>query len=72
MGYVPVFILILSTFGMIVKRSMVERINVVKGLGGVVAETFSAIKVVAAFTGELIEIRKMHYWISLTEKVGKK
>lgn len=38
---------------------MSDRLSVVKGLGGVVAETFTAIRVVVAFTGELIEIRKM-------------
>jgi hypothetical protein len=44
----------------------------VKGLGGVVAETFSAIKVVVAFSGELIETNKMEGWIKKTEVVAKK
>lgn len=72
MGYVPVFILILATFGLMVKKSMSSRLNVIKGLGGLVAETFTAMRVVVAFTGELIEIRKMSYWIGETEKVGKR
>ena len=68
----PVFIFILAVFGLMVKKSMTNRMNVVKGLGGVVAETFTAIRVVVSFAGEMIEIRKMHYWISQTEKIGKK
>ncbi len=72
LGYVPVFALILSTLGLIVKKTMVDRLNAVKGLGGVVAETFSAIKVVVAFGGEELEMKKMDGWISKTEKIGKK
>lgn len=72
LGYVPVFAIILSTLGLVVKKSMIERVEAVKGLGGVVAETFSAIKVVVAFGGEELERKKMETWIGRTEKVGKR
>jgi ABC-type multidrug transport system fused ATPase/permease subunit len=72
LGYVPVFVLVLSTLGLIVKKSMIDRLNAVKGLGGVVAETFSAIKVVVAFGGEELERKKMQGWIEKTEKIGKR
>ena len=55
LAYLPVFILLLSTFGLMVRKSMIDRVNAVKGLGGVAAETFSAIKVVVSFGGEEIE-----------------
>lgn len=52
LGYLPVFIIILSTFGLVVKKSMTNRLNAIKGFGGVISETFSAIKVVISFGGE--------------------
>lgn len=72
LGYVPVFIVILSTLGLVVKKAMIDRVNAVKGLGGVAAETFSAIKVIVAFGGESIEQNKMNTWIKETERVGKR
>jgi ATP-binding cassette, subfamily B (MDR/TAP), member 1 len=72
LAYVPVFALILSTLGIVVKKAMIDRVEAVKGLGGVAAETFSAIKVIVAFGGEEIEINKMGKWIQFTEKVSKR
>jgi ABC-type multidrug transport system fused ATPase/permease subunit len=56
----------------VVKKASIDRVEAVKGLGGVAAETFSAIKVIVAFGGEEIEREKMSKWIKLTEKVGKR
>ena len=51
-AYLPVFLIIIGVFGSLVKNATSHKIDTVKGLGGVVAETISAIKVVASFNGE--------------------
>jgi ABC-type multidrug transport system fused ATPase/permease subunit len=51
-SYLPVFFIILGTFGIMVKNVTTDRINAIKELGGVVAETLSAIKVVSSFGRE--------------------
>ena len=51
-AYLPVFFIILGTFGIMVKKVTSDRLDVVKELGGVVSETLYAIKVVVSCGGE--------------------
>ena len=55
-AYLPVFLFILSTFGILVKKSTGQRLESIKVMGGVVSETLYAIKVVASFGREEAEL----------------
>ena len=55
-AYLPIFFLILGTFGIMVKKSTADRLEIIKQMGGAVAETLYAIKVVASFGREKKEI----------------
>ena len=57
-AYLPVFLIILGTFGILVKKSTSERLDAIKVMGGVVSETLYAIKVVASFGRESEELAK--------------
>ena len=70
-GYLPVFLLILGTFGIMVNKITAARFEVIKQMGGVVSETLYAIKVVASFGRENKEIDKFLAWTRKTEQVGK-
>jgi len=72
LGYVPIFAILLSTLGLVVKKQLIQRQDAVKELGGVVSETLQAIKMVIAFGGEDIEKKKMEKCILQTEQIGKK
>ena len=49
LAYLPVLLATITIFGLQVKRMTVEKLNVIKHLGGVTEETLTAIKVVAGF-----------------------
>ena len=51
-AYLPVFFIILGTFGILVKNSTGERLDAIKQMGGVVSEILYAIKVVISFGKE--------------------
>jgi ABC-type multidrug transport system fused ATPase/permease subunit len=51
-AYLPVFFIILGTFGILVKNSTGERLDAIKQMGGVVSEILYAIKVVISFGRE--------------------
>jgi len=70
-AYLPVFFLILGTFGIMVKKITAAKFDIVKQMGGVVSETLYAIKVVTSFGREETEIEKFKKWTDKTEKVGK-
>jgi len=61
-GYLPVFFVILGTFGILVKKITSEKFQIVKQMGGVVSETLYAIKVVTSFGQEEREIEKFKEW----------
>ena len=61
-GYLPVFLIILGTFGIMVARITAARLELIKQMGGVVSETLYAIKVVASFGRENEEINKFLKW----------
>ena len=69
--YLPVFFIILGTFGVMVKRITADRLDVIKQMGGVVSETLYAIKVVASFGREAQELEKFIKYTKKAEKVGK-
>lgn len=71
-AYLPVFFLILGTFGILVKKITQEKFDIIKQMGGVVSETLYAIKVVASFGQETKELNKFKKWTDKTESVGKK
>jgi hypothetical protein len=48
----PVFFIILGTFGIMVKNITTDRLEINKQTGGVVSETIYAIKVVVSFGRE--------------------
>ena len=51
-AYLPFLLTILVVFGMMVKKSTLDRLNVVKELGGSAEATLTAIKVVTSFGRE--------------------
>jgi ATP-binding cassette, subfamily B (MDR/TAP), member 1 len=61
-GYLPVFFVILGTFGVMVARITAARLEVIKQMGGLVSETLYAVKVVASFGREREEINKFLGW----------
>ena len=70
-AYLPVFFIILGTFGILVKRITSERLETVKQVGGVVSEILYAIKIVASFGREEKELDKFKECTRKTEEVGK-
>ena len=72
MSYVPVFLFILVVFGLQVKSSTMNKLNVNKGLGGVAEETLTAIKVVSSFGQEEKEFAKFEEWSNKAHIIGKK
>lgn len=70
-AYLPVFLIILGTFGIMVKKSTGDRMNAIQVMGGVVSETLYAIKVVASFGQEEAELQKFAKYSEESEKCGK-
>ena len=70
-AYLPVFFLILGTFGILVKNITAARLDILKEMGGVVSEILYAIKVVASFNTEEEEVEKFKKWADQTRDVGK-
>lgn len=70
-AYLPVFLFILATFGILVKRSTGDRIESIKEMGGIVSEILYAIKVVASFGQERHEMTKFEEYSDRAEQIGK-
>lgn len=70
--YLPVLIGILAVFGRMVQKSTLDKLNVIKRLGGVAEETLTAMKVVTSFTREERELEKFTENAKATEQVAKK
>jgi ATP-binding cassette subfamily B protein len=70
-AYLPVLLAIIGIFGMMVKRSSLNKLDVVKQMGGVAEETLTAIKVVAGFTREDRESQKFEKFSENTMVVSK-
>ena len=51
-AYLPILLAIIAIFGMQVKKSVGDKLEVVKWLGGIAEETLTAIKVVTSFGRE--------------------
>lgn len=51
-AYLPFLLMILIVFGLAVKKSTMDKLNVIKELGGIAEETLTAIKVVTGFGRE--------------------
>ena len=66
-AYLPFLLGILGVFGMMVKKTMLVRLNVLKHLGGIAEETLTAIKVVAGFGREERELKKFAKWSRRTQ-----
>jgi ATP-binding cassette subfamily B protein len=71
-AYLPVFFIILGTFGIMVKKVTAARLDTIKQMGGVVSETLYAIKVVVSFGREEQELEKFSGWCDRTMEVGKR
>ena len=56
LAYLPVLLIILGVFGSMVRRFTMQKLTVVKQLGGIAEETLTAIKVVAGFGREDLEV----------------
>lgn len=61
-AYLPILLIIIAVFGMQVKKSVGDKLNVVKQLGGIAEETLTAIKVVTSFGREQRELEKFTFW----------
>ena len=71
-AYLPVFFIILGTFGIMVKTSTADRLDTIRQMGGAVSETLYAIKVVASFGREDRELGKFIKWSERTREVGRR
>lgn len=71
-AYLPFLLTILIVFGLMVKKSTMDRLNVVKELGGIAEETLTAIKVVTSFGREEREIEKFTKYSIKTREVSMK
>jgi ABC-type multidrug transport system fused ATPase/permease subunit len=60
------------TFGAVVKKATIEKLGVVKKLGGVVEESLTAIKLIVSFANEDIELEKFDKLADETRKVAHK
>jgi ABC-type multidrug transport system fused ATPase/permease subunit len=69
--YLPVLMTVIGVFGMKVKKSALDRMNVIKHLGGIAEESLTAIKVVASFGREEREQTKFQHWCEESTKVSK-
>lgn len=63
---------ILIVFGLAVKKSTLDKLTVVKQLGGVAEETLTAIKVVTGFGREQRELQKFTEYSVKTREVAMK
>mmetsp|Transcript_3777 Transcript_3777/g.4326 ORF Transcript_3777/g.4326 Transcript_3777/m.4326 type:complete len:241 (+) Transcript_3777:493-1215(+) len=70
--YLPVLLAIISIFGSMVRRFTLQKVDVIKHLGGVAEETLTAIKVVSSFGREDLELRKFASYARRTQRVAKK
>jgi len=48
-AYFPIIIFIITRFGLQVKKAAISKIMVIKKLGGVVEESFGAVKLIMSF-----------------------
>jgi len=71
-AYLPVLLAVVGIFGMMVRKTSLNKLEVVKQLGGIAEETLTAIKVVAGFTREERELAKFQRYSENTMVVGKK
>ena len=71
-AYLPVFFIILGTFGILVKKITEQKLETTKQVGGVVSEILYAIKVVVSFGREEKELEKFKECAKKTEEVGKR
>jgi len=69
--YLPFLLSILGIFGRMVQKTALQKVTVVKNLGGIAEETLTAIKVVASFGREERELDKFVKWSLRTLKVAK-
>ena len=70
--YLPFLLIILAVFGRMVQKTALEKVTVVKYLGGIAEETLTAIKVVTSFGREERELKKFVKWSMRTQNVAKK
>lgn len=71
MCYVPVFLAILIIFGRRVQASTLNKLETIKGLGGIAEEILTAIKVVISFGREDKEVDKFYQWSLKAQQVSK-
>ena len=69
-AYLPILLAIIAIFGMQVKKSVGDKLDVVKQLGGIAEESLTAIKVVTSFGREQRELEKFTYWSQKTREVA--
>ena len=72
LAYLPVLLTIIGVFGSMVRRFTMQKLAVIKHLGGIAEETLTAIKVVSGFGREDRELRKFAKWSRRTQRVAKK
>ena len=70
--YLPVLMAIIAVFGLKVRKLTLQKLAVIKHLGGITEETLTAIKVVTGFGREDRELRKFSKWSRNTQRVAKK
>ena len=71
-AFVPILLIIMGVFGGQVKKTTIEKITVVKKLGGVIEESLNAIRLIASFANEDKEISKFQKLAEETKTVCHK
>lgn len=70
--YLPFLLLILATFGRLVQKTALEKVTVIKNLGGIAEESLNAIKVVTSFGRQDKELDKFVIWSLRTLRIAKR
>ena len=71
LAYLPILLAIIGIFGSMVRKFTIQKLDVIKQLGGLAEETLTAIKVVAGFGREDRELRKFASFSRKTHRVAK-
>lgn len=70
-AFIPVLLFILVFFGLKVKQTTAERLEVIKELGGIVEEQLTAIKVVTSFGRQDIAMEKFTVQSERTRQIAE-
>ncbi len=71
-AFIPIMLILIGVFGSRVKVTTAEKMEVMKKLGGVIEESFTAIRLIASFANEKKETEKFRKLSENVKKVAHK